>query len=62
VSEIDMSKVSEMFGAKSEEFNIVVSRDLVEEIIGCIFDCDLSESDSVEYAYNTLNNIDSEEK
>jgi hypothetical protein len=39
-----------------------VSYELVEEVIGCIFDCDLSESDAIQYAYNTLNNIDSEEK
>ena len=39
-----------------------VSVELVEEVVGCIFDCDLSESDAIQYAYSTLNNIDSEAK
>ena len=39
----------------------IVSADLVEEVIGCIFDYGLSEQDAIEYAYNTINNIDTGE-
>ena len=38
---------------------VFVNKELIEEVIGCIFDCNLNEEEAVEYAYKKINNIES---
>ncbi len=40
---------------------VFVNKELIEEVIGCIFDCDLNEEEAVEYAYKAINNIEEDE-